>query len=147
MNVISFTCDFPMFAWKRARTNAGRFFNDSRLTAYKVAVGYEARSAMKNQPPMTTPCRMEIYGLFKVPDSWPKWKQQAAMGKPYTCVSDFDNHIKAVSDALNKIVYIDDRLVSHGSIERFYSDRDQFRVTIMPLEGVPVTRPCTGAIK
>lgn len=142
MKPIIFTCDFAMFAWKRARTNGKHFFNDDRLTAFKNAVGFKARAAMNNQPPMTTPCRLEIRASFRIPASWPKWKREAARGRPYTCVSDFDNHIKAVSDALNKIVYIDDRLVAHGAIERFYAihDRDSFTVTVFPLTGVPATK-------
>ena len=140
MNTISFNCDFPVFAWKRARQNGKMFFNDDRLTAFKNSVGFHARAAMANQPPITTPCRLEIYALFMPPASWPKWKQAAALGKPYTCLSDFDNHIKAISDAMNTIVYVDDRLVSHGAIERYYGRMDTFRVTVLPLEGVPQTK-------
>ncbi|NBT33005.1 MAG: RusA family crossover junction endodeoxyribonuclease [Rhodobacteraceae bacterium] len=138
--MISFTCDFLLVSKARPRFSKGRTFTPAKTKAFETAVRFAARSAMANQPPMTTPCRLEIYALFAPPASWPKWKKAAAMGKPYTCASDADNMLKAVADGMNEIVYIDDRLVSHGSIERYYGATNQFRVTILPLEGVPATR-------
>lgn len=140
--MISFSCDFPMVAKERPRLGrGGRTYTPTKTKGFEDAVAFKARAAMGNQPPMATPCRVEIYALVQIPPSWPKWKQAAAAGKPYTSQTDWDNQGKAVCDALNGVVYVDDRLVAHGSVERYWSPNpDQFRVTILPLAGVPKTR-------
>lgn len=56
------------------------------------------------------------------------------MGRPYTSRSDADNQIKAISDALNKIAYGDDRQIANIAIRREYGPETAFRVTIMELD-------------
>ena len=139
MKTISFHCDFRAISKQRARTGKGFAFTPAKTKAFERAVGFACNAAMTGQP-MATPCRMEIYALFQPPKSWPKWKQAAAMGKPYVCASDADNMIKAIADGLNGIAYDDDKQLAHVAMERFYADHDGFRVTIFELESVPATR-------
>lgn len=138
--MISFTCEFPLIPKARPRFEKGHVYTPQKTKNFETAVAFTARNAMANQPPMTTPCRLEIYALFSPPARWPKWKRAAAMGKPYTSKSDADNMIKACCDAMNAVVYTDDRLVAHAAIERYYGERDQFRVTVLPLPCVPATK-------
>ncbi len=139
MNMISFTCDFRAISKSRPRFSKGRTFTPQKTVAFERAVGFACNAAMAGQP-MTTPCRMEVYALFQPPKSWPKWKQAAAIGKPYVCASDADNMIKAIADGLNGIAYDDDKQLAHVAMERFYGERDSFRVNIMELDAVPATR-------
>lgn len=134
-NSIAFKCDFRPMAWQRARRKGDHYYNSDELTAFKKAVGFIANTAMGNKPLMTGPVRMDIYATFTPPKSTAKKRLPEIYGKPFTSRSDFDNHIKAISDALNGVVYKDDRQVAHGSIERWYGPQDGFRVTITRLEG------------
>lgn len=138
--MISFTCEFPLIPKARPRFEKGHVYTPEKTKNFETAVAFTARNAMKGQEPVTEPCAMAIYALFKVPTSWPKWKQAAAMGKPYTGKGDADNMIKAVCDALNGVVYADDKQVAGVQISRFYSSEDKFRVTVRPLEGIPATK-------
>ena len=141
MNTISFNCDFPAVSKARPRLGrSGRTYTPKATSDFERAVAWKAKAAMANQPPITTPCRVEIYALFMPPKSWPKWKQAAALGKPFTNQSDCDNQIKAICDAMNGVVFVDDRLASHVAMERYYGRMNTFRVTVLPLEGVPQTK-------
>jgi len=141
MNTISFNCDFPAVSKARPRLGrSGRTYTPKATSDFERAVAWQAKAAMANQPPMTTPCRVEIYALFTPPKSWPKWKQAAALGKPYNDQRDVDNQIKAICDAMNEVVYIDDRKIAHVAMERYYGRMDTFRVTVFPLDGVPQTK-------
>ncbi len=138
--MISFTCKFPLIAKARPRFERGHVYTPKKTQQFETAVAFTARNAMKGADPIDGPCSLEIYALFQVPTSWPKWKKRAAMGKPYTGAGDADNMVKAVSDALNKVAYADDRQVAHVTIQRIYGDRDIFRVTLVPHDGIPATR-------
>jgi Holliday junction resolvase RusA-like endonuclease len=140
MRTISFRCDFRAISKQRARTGKGFAFTPAKTKAFEKAVGFAANAEMAGQLPISTPCRMEIYALFEPPKSWPKWRKEAAYGKPFVSASDADNMIKAIADGLNDITYLDDKQLAHVAMERFYAKQSSFRVTIFELQAVPATR-------
>jgi len=49
-------------------------------------------------------------------------------GKPVTGGGDWDNHAKTVCDALNKVLYKDDRQIQRGAVIKRYDDRIGYRI-------------------
>ncbi len=93
--------------WPRPRfdSRSKQTFNPARYEQYKDALGYYARLAMKGHEPFT--------GEIKLHADFYRPKPKPRKGKPeqVSFVGDVDNYLKAVMDALSKIVYLDDRQV------------------------------------
>jgi Holliday junction resolvase RusA-like endonuclease len=76
---------------------------------------------MGSLAPTSAPWWVRITIICRVPASWPKKRQEAAMrgmeipGKP-----DLDNVAKAVLDACNGVAWIDDRQVVRLVVEKGY---------------------------
>ena len=94
-----------------------------RSRAYKAKVRACAMSAGKPKT-ITGAIRLLVLEYRPIPKGWSKRKQEAAReGQIYpTTRPDFDNIIKAITDALNGVFWEDDRQVVDGRIQRFYSD-------------------------
>lgn len=128
--MIQFTCDFPLTSKARARLGKGGTYTPQKTKAAEKSIGFICRAAMGARKPMAGPLTMQIVAYFAPPKSWPKKRRAEAMGRPYTCRSDWDNMGKLVSDALNRIAYDDDRQIAHGTVERRYGPKNMFTVTI-----------------
>ena len=135
---ITFTIPGVPVPWARARRNGKRYFNAGNMTTYKKAVAWAAKEEMGRTAYWTEPCdgpvAVQMSFAFPVPNSWPAVKQQAAWAgdiRPTNC--DIDNLQKAVSDALNKIVYQDDRLIAEIYATKRYSTRPGATVTVRAL--------------
>ena len=74
-------------------------------------------------------------GLFlEPPASWTKDKREAALkGDWYPTGFDLDNAAKALLDACNAIIWIDDRQVVELSIRKRYSTAARAMVEVTPL--------------
>jgi Holliday junction resolvase RusA-like endonuclease len=98
----------------RASTRGGfvRMYTDAKTLSYEAAIAHQATFAMS----------MWSVAFYGIPPSWPKHKQMLALnnalipGKP-----DLDNVAKAVLDALNGVVYQDDKQVVKLVAEKRYS--------------------------
>lgn len=66
----------------------------------------------------------------KMPKSWSRKKKLALRGEPVVTQSDTDNLAKAVLDALNGVVWEDDRQVSDLRVSRRWADEDAFRMRV-----------------
>lgn len=83
----------------RARSNGSHRFDDPRYAQFKKELAYYAKEAMGRTPPYTFPVRADVTIYKKRHDVWSKnW-------------GDIDNFVKAVFDALNGIVFVDDAQV------------------------------------
>lgn len=69
-----------------------------------------ARQAMQSRLPLEGPVRLEVMAVFPAPGSWPRWKRALVEDQHIfpTGRSDVDNVVKALSDALNGVVWLDD---------------------------------------
>lgn len=84
----------------------GQPFNPAEYSAFKDALGYYGLAAMKGRNPSLSPMKItaEIFTRYE----------------PYTLnAGDWDNHAKAIGDALNQICYDDDRQIVEGHIYLF----------------------------
>lgn len=106
MSTIKFTVEVEPVPFKRALTNGKRRFNDPRYSAFKSCVGIIAGFAMQGRAPLSGTIRLTV----KV---FTKFKPESLRA------GDWDNHGKAVSDALNGICYIDDRQIVDGHVQLF----------------------------
>ena len=67
------------------------------------------------------PIHMNVQITEPTPKSWPKWKRKAAiLGLIFPQRGDTDNKYKAVADALNGVVYLDDSLIADISAQKRY---------------------------
>jgi Holliday junction resolvase RusA-like endonuclease len=118
----------------RASSRGGfvRMYTDAKTLSYEQLIAKQATYAMGNLAEMLyTPISMRIVALYNIPVSWSKRKQQLALsgdlipGKP-----DLDNVAKAVLDALNGVVYEDDKQVIRLVIEKSYSFEPRIEVYV-----------------
>lgn len=80
---------------------------------------------------------LRIYAYYEVPKSTSKKKAElmsANIERP-TKKPDFDNIVKAIADALNKVAYADDKQVVDCQIRKFYSKEPH--VTVVLQEVIP----------
>lgn len=117
----------------RASSRGGfvRMYTDAKTLSYEQVIAKQARYAMGHLEVLATPISMRIVSLYSIPVSWSKRKQQLALngelipGKP-----DLDNVAKAVLDALNGVVYQDDKQVIRLVIEKSYSFEPRVEVYV-----------------
>lgn len=108
----------------RASSRGGfvRMYTPSATLAYEAEIARLAEIARGDWPVMETPMSLRVIAHHGIPCSWPKKKQQAALagdvipGKP-----DLDNVAKAILDALNGVIYVDDKQVIKLVAEKRYS--------------------------
>lgn len=109
MSTIKFSVPVVPVPFKRVMTNGKRRFNDPRYTNFKTVVGLHARRAMQGQAPLTDAIKL----LIKI---FTQYKSTSLKS------GDWDNHGKAISDALNGICFADDRQVIDGHVLIFKGD-------------------------
>ena len=103
MSTIKFSVPVVPVPFKRVMTNGTRRYNDPRYTNFKNVVGLHARLAMQGQAPLTGAIKLLVKSFTKY--------------NPTSLNSgDWDNHGKAISDALNGICFADDRQVIDGHV-------------------------------
>ena len=86
---------------------------------------------MNGSPAMAAFVGLEIDIICKTPKSWSRRKTlQGLQGKLFPTHCDIDNQIKALSDAMNKVVFEDDRFVNYLLVRREYGPEDKAVVTV-----------------
>lgn len=92
--------------FKRVVPKRGQPFNPQEYSNFKDALGYYGLAAMRGNQILSNALKLtaKIYTRFK-PES--------------LNAGDWDNHAKAISDALNTICYEDDRQIIEGHVYLF----------------------------
>ena len=117
----------------RASSRGGfvRLYTPAATVAYEGEIARLAEIARAEWPVMATPMSLRVIAHHPIPVSWSKKKQQAALagdlipGKP-----DLDNVAKAVLDALNGVIYVDDKQVVRLVAEKRYSFEPRVEVYV-----------------
>lgn len=126
MVTLKFTIPGDPQGKERPRFGSGRVYTPRKTARYEALAGYEARGAMGAMgtlAPVGCPVRVAIRAFYSVPASYTKRQRAecAAMarmpGKP-----DADNIAKAVLDALNGIVFEDDRQVQRLAVSKLWCE-------------------------
>lgn len=86
-----------------------------------------AMSVMQGRPPLDGPVRLDATLVYAVPGGWSKAKRRDALEgavRP-TVKPDASNWLKLVEDALNGVVFVDDKDVCECSIRKVYGETAQ----------------------
>lgn len=107
-------------------------YTPSRTRTFEGKVRAVAAATMARSGAVTSPdaLRVEIAFDRQMPRSWSREKQRLMRGEPVTSGPDIDNQVKAVLDALNGVVWEDDRQVSDLSVSRRWANENAFRISI-----------------
>lgn len=98
-------------------------YTPEKTASYENLVKLAAAQAMRGRTPIDGPVAVSI-GLFVAPpSSWSKKKQQSALDGALfpTTKPDIDNCIKGIFDAINEIVWRDDKQAVELSVRKRYS--------------------------
>lgn len=103
MPTIKFTAPLEPVPFPRPASNGRRRFNPPYYTEFKEALGFYAKIAMDGRVPLQGAIKITVHVYKKIIPTALKF-------------GDWDNHGKAISDALNGICYIDDKQITEGHI-------------------------------
>lgn len=102
---------------------------------YELSLGRMAQVEMARNKLKIIPrerwVKCEIDSVFAIPLGWLNDERRAAIAgeiRP-VCKPDWDN-IAKVTDALNKIVWVDDAQVASGHVEKWYGEQSFLQVKI-----------------
>lgn len=98
-------------------------YTPKETTDYENRVKAAARRAWGEAEPSLRPIELQVTIHVEIPESWPKWKREAATRGEIlpTGVPDVDNVVKAISDAMNGVVYRDDGQVATVDAVKLYA--------------------------
>lgn len=107
-------------------------YTPKKTMDYELLVRTAALRAMLGRPVLTGPVFARINCVMPIPASWPKAKRQRALSGQLwpTSKPDLDNLKKAVFDAMNGVVYVDDSQVVGDAGWKRYGEQPRVEVTI-----------------
>lgn len=107
-------------------------FTPARTSHFHRQIKAVVREVMGNRKPVEGPVRLEMTFVMQVPKSWPKWKQAAALegliaptGRP-----DMDNLEKALLDAFNGVLVVDDAFVVERLARKIYGEAPAIEASV-----------------
>lgn len=100
-----------------------RTYTPDKTVVFEETLRYHMRHSMYGDKPFQFPCRVEIEARFPIPKSFSKATRILidAGADAHTNKPDADNVLKAVLDAMNGIVFEDDKLACDVRIVKRYS--------------------------
>ncbi len=126
----------PRFVKTAGRS--GFAYTDKKTRDYERALATAGKAAMGNKPVLFGAISLSVIATLPIPKSWPKSKQMLALkGNIHPTVKpDWDNLAK-VTDALNGIVFADDKQIVSARVTKVYSVNPSLRIEIEPMSGEP----------
>ena len=99
-----------------------RVYTDAKTVSYEAQLRHAATEVMGDRVPTDQPVEVTMTVRFAVPQSWSKKKQADAIANRIRpCVKpDLDNVLK-LTDALNGVVWIDDKQVVDVHVHKVYA--------------------------
>lgn len=109
-----------------------RAFTPEKTRKYEAVLRLAAQETMGGNPPLEGPVLMTATATFTPPKSWSKTKRSAALaGELYpTKKPDADNILKALGDALNEVVFLDDKQIVVATISKRFGTVAQLEVEV-----------------
>jgi Holliday junction resolvase RusA-like endonuclease len=98
-----------------------------------------ARQVMGDRKPWTGALNLSVRFWLALPQSWPEWKRKAAERQTIapTTKPDLSNLLKAVEDALNGVVWIDDAQVVGIASVKSYGSAPAVEITVSTVASLP----------
>jgi Holliday junction resolvase RusA-like endonuclease len=139
-------------AWKRVQVNrkTGSWYTDPDVETYQSGVRREAKLVMAGDPPLSCALELSFLAVWPVPDGWSNRRRQMALDGliPKITRPDLENTFKGVLDALQMIVFRDDKqIVSYGRCAKIYGDRPRLEIRFTIVDRMPLALPSTPAFK
>lgn len=103
-------------------TRQGRTYTPKRTHDYESEVAMIAKAAMAGQEPLETSLTVCVYATFPIPQSYSKKRSEACLNglERHIKRPDLDNVVKAITDAMNGIVYKDDSQITTIHAKKVY---------------------------
>jgi len=98
-------------------------YTPAKTKTYEGKIKEVAKQAMGDSEPLETPVGIQMSIKLPVPKSYSKKRASDCLNKfeMPTKKPDWDNVAKAVTDALNGIVYVDDCQIVSASVHKMYA--------------------------
>ena len=112
----------PKFA---RRGNFVKTYTPEKTANYETLVGWYAKESMpEDHNLMELPLTVEVYAIIGIPSSFSKKKRDMAINGDLhpTKKPDADNIIKGIFDAMNGIVYVDDKQIVKCLFVKVYGE-------------------------
>ena len=119
----------PRFAKRGAFVST---YTPLKTKTYEDEIRMMARVAMGSSEPLETPVTLAIYIRVGIPTSFSKQKRKDALEgilKP-TKKPDADNVLKCFMDAMNGIVYLDDKQVVNIHLTKIYAETPAVEIMV-----------------
>jgi Holliday junction resolvase RusA-like endonuclease len=119
----------PRFA---KRGNFVSTYTPLKTKTYEDEIRMMAKAAMGSSEPLETPVTVAIYIRVGIPTSFSKQKRKDAQEgilKP-TKKPDADNVLKCFLDAMNEIVYLDDKQVVNIHLTKVYAETPAVEIMV-----------------
>lgn len=100
-------------------------YTPAETATYEEALAWHGKAAMRGRAPLDEPLALRVFAMMPIPASWSNKKKDAAVAGivlPAT-VPDDDNIRKIVGDALNGVVWVDDRKIVRSLIVKEYAEK------------------------
>ena len=120
----------------RPRFGNGRSYTDAKTQHYEAALRIAAMDAMGARRPIEGPVVVNIEARVPVPASWSQKRRQSALSgevRP-TTKPDIDNIVKTW-DALNHVVFNDDRQIVEAAVRKVYHEKPALIITVKEVGG------------
>lgn len=132
--------------WKRVSFDgrSRRRFVDPESENYRAIIREAARPHIADRPLWEGKIRLSVIAYWSIPTGWPQWRLDEHRRDPEPCVAgaDMDNILKAIKDALQGVVFRDDRqIVAYGACGKFYADRPRAEIELVEIEPYKRARP------
>lgn len=107
-------------------------YTPQKTVSYEGLVKLMASESMAGKSLLDGAVSMQVSLHVPIPSSWPKKKQEQARNgelRPLT-KPDCSNVTKAIEDAMNGIVYADDKQIVELSVSKYYSELPRAEVRV-----------------
>ena len=119
------------------RGNFITMYTPEKTASYENLVKIKAQEAMKDTPPFEGACLLQLAIYAPIPASWSIKKKAACVDGLIhpTSKPDIDNVLKGICDAMNGIVFNDDKQIIGCTITKQYGITPQAVVAVTFLGG------------
>lgn len=113
-----------------------RLYTPEKTASYESLVRMAGYQAMAGRQPLEGPVNVTMVLECQIPKSWSRKRQEAAIAlrELPTTKPDVDNCVKAIFDAINGVVWVDDCQVTGLSLRKIYSTTPRAVVLVQRCE-------------
>lgn len=115
-----------------------RMYTPGKTRSWENDARQLARIEMGPRAPLDGPLKLSVLAVFPVPSSWPKWKRalvESAETVHFDIRPDIDNVCKSASDALDGIVWLDDKQIVEIIGRKVYGIRPRVEIEVERCRG------------